>query len=251
MSTSREDGVSFYSRVAPAFHASYDNDPNRIERMHVWGQFLDRYATAARFAYDIGCGSGVLACELGKRGIETIGIDGAPGMLAIAQRTAQARALTNVSFRQHRLPLADTTGLRRADLVVSSSAIEYLDSIPAALIFLRSLLEEGGVAIFSVSNRDSLSRRLVRAVHRLTGRPRYLRFLRHFMTVTEIETAIAAAGLSWLEYAYFGGADRVNRFLSRFLAPRFASNMIIVAVRKAESGAAGLGAQREGALVSP
>jgi SAM-dependent methyltransferase len=228
-----DDGVSFYSRIAPEFHASYEIDANRAERMRVWKQFLDRYATTAHFAYDIGCGSGVLACELATRGIETVGIDGAAGMLSIAQRVADARRLANVSFQQHRLPLPSTSKLRRADIVVSSSAIEYLDSIPEALSFLHGLLDEGGVVVFSISNRDSVSRRLVRAIHHLTGRPRYLRFLRHFMTLAEVKSAVAAANLSYLEHAYFGRADRLNRVLGYFAAPRFASNMLIVAARKA------------------
>jgi SAM-dependent methyltransferase len=243
MSAPIEDGVSFYSRIAPAFHASYDADPNRLDRVRIWQYFLDRYATSALFAYDIGCGSGLLACELGGRGIETVGIDGAVGMLSIAERSARARGLTNVTFRQGRLPFADAPELRRASLVISSSAIEYLESIPAALRFLRGLLEDSGVLIFSVSNRDSVSRGIVRMVHKLTGRPRYLNYLRHFMTVAEIKRALAAADLTYLEHAYFGGADRLNRLLRVCLPQRFANNMIIVVARKASVVGDGAGAQ--------
>ncbi len=238
MSVPKEDGVGFYSRIAPDFHASYESDPNRIERMRVWQEFFARYAASARSAYDIGCGSGLLACELAGRGIETVGIDGAEGMLSIARLSAQARGLTNVSFRQSRLPIVDTAGMRRANLVISSSAIEYLESIPEALRFLRSLLEDSGVVIFSLSNRDSISRGLVRLVHRLTGRPRYLKYLRHFMTVGEIKSALATADLAYLEHAYFGGADRLNRLLGRCLSQRFANNMIIVVARKTSIGTA-------------
>jgi 2-polyprenyl-3-methyl-5-hydroxy-6-metoxy-1,4-benzoquinol methylase len=239
MSTPIEDGVSFYSQIAAEFHASYRTDANRVERIRVWQKFLDRYAPGAHFAYDIGCGSGVLTCDVAGRGIETIGIDGAAGMLSIANRTAQASGLGNVSFRQERLPIADIADWRRADLVVSSSAIEYLESIPEALRFLSNLLRDGGVTIFSVSNRDSLSRAIVRAVHAVTGRPRYLSFLRHFMTAEEIQTAVATAGLVYLEHAYFGGADRLNRLLGRCLPPRFATNMIIMAASKPAGAARG------------
>jgi 2-polyprenyl-3-methyl-5-hydroxy-6-metoxy-1,4-benzoquinol methylase len=232
ISAPTDGGVDYYSRVAPDFHASYQNDPNRLERMRVWGEFLDRYAGHARFAYDIGCGSGILACELARRGIETVGIDGAAGMLTIAEQTAKSRSLSNVSFRQHLLPIADTQGMRRAQLVVSSSAIEYLDSMAGALRFLHDLLADEGTVVFSVSNRDSISRRIVRSVHRLTGRPSYLKFLRHFMTAEELAAATRAAGLTFLEHAYFGGADRLNGFLGAFLPQRYASNMIIVAARR-------------------
>jgi 2-polyprenyl-3-methyl-5-hydroxy-6-metoxy-1,4-benzoquinol methylase len=231
MSAPAENGVGFYSEVALDFHASYSRDANRRERMRVWNQFLDRYATGAAFAYDVGCGSGVLACAMAERGIESIGIDGASGMLTIARRTARERGLANLSFQQHHLPISDTSAFRAADLVTSSSAIEYLDSIPEALRFLHNLVKESGVVVFSISNHDSLSRKLVRMIHRLTGRPRYLKFLRHFMTVDEIKRNLAGAELEYLEHAYFGSADRLNRFLSHFLSPRMASNMIIVVAR--------------------
>jgi ubiquinone/menaquinone biosynthesis C-methylase UbiE len=115
--------------------------------MRVWDEFLNRYASGAAFAYDVGCGSGVLACALAERGIESVGIDGASGMLAIARRTAHERGLANLSFQQHHLPISDTSGFRAADLVISSSAIEYLDSIPEALRFLRNLVKESGVVV--------------------------------------------------------------------------------------------------------
>jgi predicted TPR repeat methyltransferase len=153
-------------------------------------------------------------------------------MLAIAQQTARDRGLKNLSFQQHLLPIADTSALRCADLVVSSSAIEYLESIPDALRFLRALLLDSGVVVFSVSNRDSLSRKVVRIIHRFTGRPRYLSFLHHFMTIEAIQGDLANAGLHYLEHAYFGGADRLNRLLGWFLPPRAANNMIIVAARR-------------------
>jgi 2-polyprenyl-3-methyl-5-hydroxy-6-metoxy-1,4-benzoquinol methylase len=232
MSAPAQDGVTFYSKVAPDFHQSYATDANRLERMRVWNSFLDRYAGDATMAYDIGCGSGVLACEIAQRGIEIVGMDGAAGMLEIARQTARDRGLTNLTFEQHRLPMADTAGYRPADLVTSSSAIEYLDSIPEALLFLRSLLKDSAVVVFSVSNHDSISRKLVRLIHRLTGRPAYLAFLRHFMTVAQIKSALAETGFEYLEHAYFGGADRLNRVLNRFLPVRRTSNMIIIAARK-------------------
>jgi SAM-dependent methyltransferase len=226
------DAVEFYSEVATDFHASYQKDANRLERVRVFEDFLNRYAAGAAFAYDVGCGSGVLAWELARRGIETIGIDGAAAMLAIAERTARERGLSNLHFQQQVLPIVDTTGFLQADIIISSSAIEYLDSIPESLCFLRNLLKETGVVIFSVSNRDAISRKIVRWVYHLAGRPRYLGFLRHFMVVKDIKAALSASGLTYLEHAYFARADRLNRFLGHFLPPRFSSNMIIVAARR-------------------
>ncbi len=52
------------------------------------------------------------------------------------------------------------------------------------------------------------------------------------MTVNELKSATRAAGLKYLEHAYFGGADRLNRALGRLVTPSLANNMIIVAAQK-------------------
>lgn len=226
------DAVAYYSENAVAFHASYRFDANRRERLRVWRRLLDWYAKGAHAAYDLGCGSGILACELARRGIATIGIDGAAGMLALARQTAQQAGLHNVSFQMHRLPLADPSGHAPADLVISSSALEYLDSLHQALACARALLRPGGTLLFSVSNRCCWSRKAVRLVHRFTGRPPYIGLIRHFMTVPELRAALAAAGLEYLEHEYFGRADRINRALRRVLPARHASNMILVVARR-------------------
>ncbi len=236
MSAEPTDAVSYYSDVAERFHASYREDANRLERVRVWNGFFDRYLTGPwdgrGRAYDLGCGSGILACELGRRGLDVIGVDGAPNMLAIADRSAREQNLHSVSFQQHRLPIADITGLPVADIVISSSALEYLDSMPEALRFVHGLLKPGGTLIFSVSNYDSLSRRAVRVVHGLTGKPAYFGLLKQFMTVAAIKTDLEQTGFTYLEHAYFARADRINRSLGLVLGERFASNMIIVAARR-------------------
>ena len=228
------DAVEFHSNIASDFHASYQHDANRLERVTIWSEFLNRYSKDAKFAYDIGCGSGILACDIASKGIEVIGIDGAQGMLEIASQSARSQNLKNITFQQHLLPIADTTQFRQADVVISSSVIEYLDAIPAALVCLRGLLKQDGIVIFSVSNSDSISRKIVRFVHRWTGRPRYFGLLRHFMTIEDIRRDMALSGLSYVEHTYFGRADRVNSLLATFLSPKFSSNMILVVARRAE-----------------
>jgi ubiquinone/menaquinone biosynthesis C-methylase UbiE len=226
------DAVTYYSKMAESFHESYQGDANRLERIRVWKGYFDRFLKDATFGYDMGCGSGILACELARRGIEVVGIDGATNMLAIARDAAQRQNLTNVSFQQHRLPIADTSGFRTADMIISSSALEYLDSIPEALRFLHRILKPDGTLIFSVSNYDSLSRTAVRVVHKLTGKPEYFGLLKQFMTVDSVRTDLRGTGFSYLDHSYFAKADRINRAISVVVPERFASNMIIVAARR-------------------
>ncbi len=226
------DAVAFYSHVAESFHESYRADANRLERVRVWREYFDRYMGDARFGYDLGCGSGILACELAARGIEIVGIDGAENMLAIAETSAREKQLSNVTFKKQRLPIADTSQFREADAIISSSALEYLDSMPEALSFVHKMLRPGGTLIFSVSNYDSLSRKGVRAVHSITGLPRYFGLVKQFMTVEALQADLSGAGFSYLQHTYFGKADRINRTLGIVASDRYASNMIVVAARR-------------------
>jgi SAM-dependent methyltransferase len=232
MSKTQMDAVAYYSGAAARFHASYAADANRQERLQVWRRFIDRYLTRTAFAYDLGCGSGILACELARRGIETVGVDGAPGMLAIARRSALDEGLVRAQFVQANLPIAVPERWQPADAVISSSALEYLPSLPEALLSIRGLLRPGGMLVFSVSNRESLSRGMVWLVHRLTGYPAYFGLLRQFSTPERLKADLDASGFSYLEHAHFARADRINRAFAWLLPERWASNMIIVAARR-------------------
>jgi 2-polyprenyl-3-methyl-5-hydroxy-6-metoxy-1,4-benzoquinol methylase len=232
MAEAMTDAVTYYSSVAKSFHDSYKTDANRLERVRVWRSYFDRFATGASFGYDVGCGSGILTCELGGRGVEMIGIDGASNMLAIAGSTARDQGLGNVSFQQHCLPIADSASFRPADIIISSSALEYLDSMPEALRSLHPMLRPGGLLIFSVSNYDSLSRKAVRVVHSATGRPTYFGLLKQFLTVNGIQTDLRAAGYAYMDHSYFAKADKINRALGYLFPERLASNMIIVAAKR-------------------
>ena len=223
--------IDYHSAHAAAFHASYQSDPNRKERVRVWNQLLDRYATGARVAYDIGCGTGVFTCVLARRGLRVFGMDGSAEMLGFARQNAQESGLMTIRFEQRQMPFAVGPDVARADLVISSSCIEYMESLPEALAFLRALVRDDGVVLLSLSNRQSIVRWCVRCVYRLTGAPRYLKFLRHFSTLDQIQPLLQAAGLRMVEHRFLEGDDRLNRLLRLVLPPQYVNNMILVVAR--------------------
>ena len=150
------DAVAFHSEIAPDFHASYEVDPNRRSRTAVWRQYIEKYITPGRLAYDLGCGSGMVTCEIAPYAQQVLAIDGSDSMLAIAKKTTADRGFANVAFRQSRLPIPAPHSLEAADFVISSSVIEYLDSVEDALTFIHGILKPSGILIFSISNRDLL-----------------------------------------------------------------------------------------------
>ena len=228
--------MTYYSEVAADFHASYKADRNRLERLAIWREALDKHAAHGALAYDIGCGTGMLTFEIAPRADRVVAIDGSSGMLAIARAEAQARGRRNIDFLESRLPIVGPA-LEQADFVISSSVLEYLDSMEQALLFVKSILRPGGTLIFSVSNKDSMSRKAVRWVYRLTGRPRYFGLVRHFLDESDIRRLLAQASLTYVEHRYFGGRDRLNRMMSWIFPERSSTNMIlVVAQRPAQDG---------------
>lgn len=232
--TTPVDAVAFHSEIATEFHASYEDDPNRKERLVVWRRYISRFVPKGQQAYDLGCGSGMLTCEIAPYATQVIAIDGASGMLEIARKTVASRGFNNVEFRQSRLPPASTDGLPVADIVISSSVIEYLDFVEGALAFIHAILKPGGILLFSISNRNSLKRQAVKIFHRLTGRPRYFGLLKHFLSVEDIRTALEKTGFIFLESEYFDGRDKINSILGAFLPKKYAANLILAAAHRAD-----------------
>ncbi|MFD1191989.1 class I SAM-dependent DNA methyltransferase [Phenylobacterium conjunctum] len=223
--------VAFHTSIADEFGASYREDPNRLDRIVIWRTYLARYVSHAVLAYDLGCGPAVLTCEVAKRADKVIAIDGSAGMLEVAKRTIETAGVSNVTFEQQLLPFTPGEDHPPASCVISSSVIEYLEDLDEAFQFVRKLISPDGVFIFSLSNKLSISRKLVRLFHRVTGRPRYFGHVKHFVTVHEITKRLEAAKFVCVEHEYFGGADRLNTALSKFMPRNRSTNMILFVAR--------------------
>lgn len=226
------DAVAFHSEIASTFHASYADDPNRQERIVVWRRVLARVLSKGELAYDIGCGSGMVTCEIAPYAQRVTAIDGAAGMLDIARKTVAGRGFANVEFCQANLPLAPGHGLPPADNVISSSVIEYLDSVEEALLFIKSILKPGGTLVFSISNKNSIKRQAVRVFNRLTGRPRYFGLLKHFLSVDDIRAVLEKTGFVFVESEYFDGKDRINSILGRIFPKKYSANLILAVAKR-------------------
>ena len=108
--------------------------------MHVHGEadFLERFRPAT--VLDAGCGTGRVAAELARRGIEVVGIDRDPSMIATARQLAPG-----VEF--HVADVADVAVGRRFALIVMAGNVPLFtpEGTQAALVAgCARHLEQGG-----------------------------------------------------------------------------------------------------------
>jgi ArsR family transcriptional regulator len=135
-------GRSFFDAVGPEWDAL---------RTVFGDDLLRARATAAlvpprlRVA-DIGTGTGVLALELARLGLDVVGIDQSEGMLETAREKWQGIAETsagNVEFRNgdaHSLPLGDDS----VDAVFAHMVLHSLEAPDRAILEMARILQPGG-----------------------------------------------------------------------------------------------------------
>jgi SAM-dependent methyltransferase len=139
-----DEAIAFFDQAAPDYRARSRGPSERLDEL------LSRLAPESR-VLDVGCGPGVEAGAVAARGHRVLGIDAAPGMLAIARREHPG-----VEFRQ-----ADvrTVELREAsfDAAMALFSLIFLPKpeIAAALRRLRGWLKPDGLLLVAAQGGDA------------------------------------------------------------------------------------------------
>jgi SAM-dependent methyltransferase len=213
MSSERsDDAIGFFSKNAELFHGLYRaSQPEFLERVQIWGALLDRYATPGGSALDMGCGPGVFTFYLSQRVGSVVGIDGASEMLQRCEAQRRELKADNVRFVQARLPLEREADFEPADLLISSSVVEYVDDLDGILAQFSRLLKPGGALIISLPNLASLSRCFQRVKFKLTGEPEIYRHIKHFSLPLLLQLRLKQHGLSYAEAGYYTHVTRIAK----------------------------------------
>jgi 2-polyprenyl-3-methyl-5-hydroxy-6-metoxy-1,4-benzoquinol methylase len=229
-----DEAIKHFSDRVKEFDAYYEERDEFVERHRLWTTLLDKYATPGGLALDMGCGTGVFTLHLAEKGGRVIGVDGAVDMIEHCEQRRRERQLANIRFVQATLPDVDETAMAGADLLISSSVVEYVPDLEAVLALFARLLKPGGVLVISLPNADSVSRLYERVKYRLTGQPAIYRYIRHFTSPKELADRVGRHGLALLEahyYAHFTRAARLARSIG--LSRRLTEDLFVAVFRKA------------------
>jgi 2-polyprenyl-3-methyl-5-hydroxy-6-metoxy-1,4-benzoquinol methylase len=228
------DPIRWHSTIAESFDAGYADKPDFRERLAVWTDLIARHSSPGHQVLDIGCGSGVFSMVAASRNAEVIGVDASPEMIRLANAKGTASNLRNVAFLVGNVLSLGPLALPPADLVICSSLLEYVDDPDAALDALASLLKPGGTLLVSMPNKRSIFRRMEPILFRLTGRPRYYRFVRSIGAVEELAAKLAQRGMKITERAFFSPTPWLSAVLRPLGLARYTDNLFVVTARRAE-----------------
>jgi 2-polyprenyl-3-methyl-5-hydroxy-6-metoxy-1,4-benzoquinol methylase len=231
-----EDAVSHFSRTARQFHDHYRDSPEFQERVEIWDELLGRYAGRQELAVDMGCGSGIFSFRLAETSGRVVGIDGAPDMIAFCEHQRAERGIDHLRFVEARLPVVEEALLAGADVVVSSSVVEYVPDLGAVLSLFSRILRPGGTLIMSMPNVYSISRRYERTKYALTGEPGIYRHILHFSSPSRLARRMRMLGLIPLESRYYSHRTRLAGLMRTLRFPDYLTEDLFVSVFRKQPG---------------
>jgi 2-polyprenyl-6-hydroxyphenyl methylase / 3-demethylubiquinone-9 3-methyltransferase len=197
--------IERFNRLA----ATWWNEDGPMRPLHVVNRLrldyllalLDRHfapqgrALAALRVLDIGCGAGLLAEPLARRGARVTGIDAAEKNVVAARLHAAAQGVA-VDYRVGDA-VAALGAHERFDLVTLLEVVEHVDDVPAVVANAAHHVAHGGMLVASTIDRTwkSWLVAIVGAEYLFRVLPVGTHRWRRFVRPAEMTAAAAAAGL--------------------------------------------------------
>lgn len=130
------------------FRPLHDLNPARLDYIEA------RAGLAGRRVLDVGCGGGLLAEGMARRGARVIGIDLAPGALEVARLHALESGIA-VDYRQVAAESLADAEPASFDLVTCLEMLEHVPDPPSIMAALARLVRPGGDVVCSTINRNA------------------------------------------------------------------------------------------------
>jgi len=149
---------------------------------------------------DVGCGGGILADSMARRGAEVLGIDLAIKPLRVAQLHAIEAETPRIEYREVAVEQLAAEQPQTFDVVTCMEMLEHVPDPGAIVAACGRLLKPGGWAFFSTINRNAKAFvfAIVGAEHVLNLLPKGTHEYAKFIRPSELAGWCRAAGLDAL-----------------------------------------------------
>jgi len=172
------------------FRPLHELNPARLKYV------ADRTSLDGTAIVDVGCGGGILAESLARKGGQVTGIDVATRVLATARLHLHESGL-DVDYRRITVEELAAESPGAFDVVTCMEMLEHVPDPPSIVRSIHQLLKPGGQAFFSTLNRTPLAFLLgiVGAEHIARLLPRGTHRYDRFIRPSELGAWVRAAGL--------------------------------------------------------
>jgi 2-polyprenyl-6-hydroxyphenyl methylase/3-demethylubiquinone-9 3-methyltransferase len=172
------------------FRPLHDLNPARLKYV------ADRTSLDGTAIVDVGCGGGILAESLARKGGQVTGIDVAKRVLATARLHLHESGL-DVDYRRITVEELAAESPGAFDVVTCMEMLEHVPDPPSIVRSIHQLLKPGGQAFFSTLNRTPLAFLLgiVGAEHIARLLPRGTHRYDRFIRPSELGAWVRSAGL--------------------------------------------------------
>ncbi len=156
---------------------------------------------AGRAALDVGCGGGILAEAMARRGAKVLGIDLATKPLKVAQLHALEAQTSGISYREVSAEALAAEMPGAFDTVTCMEMLEHVPDPSSVVDACAKLVKPGGWVFFSTINRNAKAFlfAIVGAEHLLKLLPKGTHEYARFIRPSELALWCRAAGLSLSE----------------------------------------------------
>ncbi len=146
---------------------------------------------------DVGCGGGILADSMARRGADVLGIDLAGKALKVAQLHAMEAATPRVQYREVAVEALADEMASQFDVVTCMEMLEHVPEPASVVAACARLVKPGGRLFFSTINRNAKAFlfAIVGAEHVLSLLPKGTHEYAKFIRPSELATWCRAAGL--------------------------------------------------------
>ena len=157
-----------------------------------------RARLAGKRVLDVGCGGGILADAMARRGAKVLGIDLATKALKVAQLHALEAGTPSVEYREIAAEALADEMPGAFDAVTCMEMLEHVPDAPSVVRACATLVKPGGWVFFSTINRNAKAFvfAIVGAEHLLRLLPKGTHEYARFIRPSELAKACRDAGLA-------------------------------------------------------